>query len=165
MAYWKPIVILISAFLLLAVAALLYLPQMNHKTPAQLDAGDNPDTSEVSSDEKPEFVHLGEFLINLNGEDRPQFLKTSISLKLGRPGYLESIEASIPEIRHHVNVLLQTLTATELATHEGKLLLAERIKEHTERVMGYRKSTGTSGAGMKKSIIADVLFTSFIIQH
>ncbi|MDP2143918.1 MAG: flagellar basal body-associated FliL family protein [Gallionella sp.] len=163
MTYWKPIVILISALLLLAVAALLYLPQMNHKTPAHLNAGDNPDTSEVSSDEKPEFVHLGEFLINLNGEDRPQFLKTSISLKLGKPGYIESIEASIPEIRHHVNMLLQTLTATELSTHEGKQLLAKQIKEHTEHVMGYRKATETSG--MKKSIIADVLFTSFIIQH
>lgn len=159
MAYWKTIVILISAFLLLAVAALLYLPQLNHKTPDQLDAGANPDTS----DEKPEFAPLGEFLINLNGEGRPQFLKTSISLKLARSGYLESIEANLPEIRHHVNMLLQTLTATELSTHEGKQLLAEQIKEHTERVMGYRKST--SATGMKKSIIADVLFTSFIIQH
>lgn len=159
MPYWKPVAILIAVLLLLVVAALSgYQPG---------EAGIF-DRNKQSSEGKPKFVNLGEFLINLNGDDGKQYLKTSIALKLDKSGKTTEVEASIPEIRHHVNMVLQSLTADELATNEGKLKLAETIKEHAEYVTGFRKTLPAEGGvkvPIKASDISDVLFTSFIIQR
>lgn len=159
MSYWKPVTILISATLLLIVAALTI--NSGHTIGTSTGMQDNP-----PSESAPRFVNLGEFLINLNGENGQQYLKTSISLKLGEAAHEDEVEASIPEIRHHVNLVLQDLPASELYTNEGKLKLSEQIKQHAEHVMGFRPATPDAGqANTKISAVSDVLFTSFIIQR
>jgi flagellar basal body-associated protein FliL len=78
-------------------------------------------------------------------------------------------------------MLLQSKRASELSTVEGKEVLARQIKENIEFVMGLRKSApaiqtsqpasreeGKSEHSAESSSarkgIAEVLFTSFIIQ-
>lgn len=156
MTYWKPTATLISVTLLLIAAALIINaihPFGSAETPASM--GTSP---------APRFVNLGEFLINLNGEDGHPYLKTSISLKLGASGDQNKVEESIPEIRHHVNLALQNLTASELLTREGKSKLSEQIREYTENVMGYRGNDATP-ANSKSRIVSDVLFTSFVVKR
>lgn len=165
MSYWKPVVMLIAALLLLIAAALT----INYMRP--IDRADSQgayDENGATTEGKSGFVSLGEFLVNLNSDEESHYLKTSISLKLDKSGYGKDVEARLPEMRHHVNLVLQSRTADELSTGEGKSRLAEAIKEHAEYVMGFRKTlpdSDAAGAPIKISAISEVLFTSFIIQR
>lgn len=159
MSNWKSVAALIAVLLSLIIAALA----IHYMRPA----GDWQRKGEVEERES-RFVSLGEFLVNLNGGEESHYLKTSISLKMNESGYNKDVEARIPEMRHHVNLVLQSRTADELSTGEGKSRLAEAIREHAEYVMGFRKTLpdpAAAGAPMKISAISEVLFTSFIIQR
>jgi len=164
MSYWKPVVMLIAALLLLIVAALT----INYMRPTDgIDTQSSYVGKGATMEGNSGFVSLGEFLVNLNSDEESHYLKTSISLKLDKSGYYKDVEARIPEMRHHVNLVLQSQTADELSTGEGKLRLAEAIKGHAEYVMGFRKTlpdSDAAGAPIKISAISDVLFTAFIIH-
>lgn len=163
MSYWKPAVILVAILLSLVFTALT----VNPIRPAGDKSGKTKTSGNATAAGEPRYVELGEFLINLNSDYGNQYVKTSIALKLARSGSSPEIEARIPEIRHHVNLVLQSQNASELSTREGKLKLADAIREHTEFVMGLRKTSpaeGVAGRPIKNSAIADVLFTAFIIH-
>lgn len=141
----------------------------------------------------PKFVEIGTFTANLIHEEGDRYLQVAITLKISKPELEEKIKASSPEILHRVNMLLQSKTPSELATLEGKEKLASDIKAQVEYVLGFRKTPpittqatahnsepaavhneGEQNAPKApanvespkaiKSGIADVLFTSFIIQ-
>jgi flagellar FliL protein len=161
MSYWKPAAILVAIVSLLIFTALTISPT--------LTAGDPP--AKTGGSDLPgggsKYVDLGEFLVNLDGDYGSQYVKTSVSLKLGQSGAVMGVDAKIPEIRHHVNLALQDQTVDELSTLEGKLRLAEAIRERVEYVVGQRKTLSAKGVAvqpLKISAISDVLFTSFIIR-
>lgn len=159
MSNWKSAAMLIAVLLLLIVAALT----INYMRPV----GDWQKKGAIVENNS-RFVSLGEFLVNLSDGEESRYLKTSISLKMNKSGYNKDVEARLPEMRHHVNLVLQSRTADELSTGEGKSRLAEAIKEHAEYVMGFRKTlpdSDAAGAPIKISAISEVLFTSFIIQR
>lgn len=161
MSYWKPAVILIAILLSLIFTALT----VNPVRPAGDKSGKTKTPGNATGESR--YIDLGEFLINLNGDHGNQYVKTSIALKLAQSGSPLQIEARIPEIRHHVNLVLQSQNARELFTREGKLKLADAIREHAEYVMGLRKTSpaeGVAGRPIKNSAISDVLFTAFIIH-
>lgn len=138
---------------------------------------------------QPVYVELGTFTANLMKEDGDRFLQIAITLKITRPALEESIKLRKPELLHRVNMLLQSKKPSDLATVEGKDTLASELKAHMEFVLGLRKDAPVIGAasgasetvkagGVRtlhptpeapdahddKGEIADVLFTSFIIQ-
>lgn len=161
MSYWKPAALLVAIVLLLIFTALTINPT--------LTAGDPPAKTGASGAPGggAKYVDLGEFLINLDGDYGSQYVKTSISLKLGQSGAAMGVDAKVPEIRHHVNLALQDRTVAELLTLEGKSRLAEAIRERVEYVIGQRKALSAEGVAvqpLKISAISDVLFTSFIIR-
>lgn len=163
MSYWKPAAILVAVVLLLIFTALT----INPAAPAGKRPWESTDSNSLSPEEKSKYVDLGEFLVNLDGEYGSQYVKTSISLKLGQSGVAPTVEAKIPEIRHHVNMVFQSQTVDELSTYEGKLKFADAIREHVEYVMGQRKTLSAEGSvaqPIKLSAVSDVLFTSFIIR-
>lgn len=163
MSYWKPAVIIVAILSLLLFSALT----VNPITPAGEKSGKKPAFETLPSESGSKYIDLGEFLINLKGGYGGQYVKASISLKLDQSGAVSTVEAKIPEIRHHVNMAFQSQSADELSTYEGKLKLADAIKEHAEYVMGLRKTSpaeGVAGLPIKNSAIADVLFTAFIIH-
>lgn len=142
---------------------------------AEKDAAEKAD-EEASAKNPPKYVDLGTFTANLVREESDQYLQVAISLKLTRPELEERVKNSSPEIMHRVNMLLQSKRPSELLTYEDKVKLAEQIKQQVEYVLHLRKvapvissdqveaapAPAETKAG--KSGIAEVLFTSFIIQ-
>ncbi len=125
--------------------------------------------------EKPAiYVELGTFTANLVHEEGDRYLQTSISLKITNPELTEKVKAANPEILHRVNMLLQSKRPSELASYEGKQKLGDQIKAQIEYILGLRKgepliSEEQNGGEpvtvhVVKTDIAEVLFTSFIIQ-
>src|SRR3989338_11388382 len=131
------------------------------------------------------YVQLGTFTANLIHEEGDRYLQVAIDLKITKPELAGKIKATNPEILHRVNMLLQSKRPSELARFDGKQKLAEQIKGQVEYVLGLRKtapaitdtaapSDGTPAAPAEPAApakpqagnngIADVLFTSFIIQ-
>lgn len=173
-SYWKTTAVIIAVLLLLAAASLLFNQAYSANRGVAAFAFDkrNNNKDGTVSDVRPKFVDLGTFTANMSREDGDQNLQASISLKLTKPGLEEKIKASIPEIQHHVNMVLQSKRSSELITYEDKEKLAQQIKEHVEYVIGFRRTAPIIGSAqldatptIRENGISDVLFTSFIIQH
>ena len=174
-SFLKITVAIVTALLLLLIAASLLYSQTNlansEETGHTFGLGSN-NKDEQASEARPKFVDLGTFTIKLNQDDGAQNLQTSISIKLTKPGLGEKIKASLPEIMHYVNIVLQSKRSSELTSREGKEILAQQIKEQVEYVMGFRKTAPSIGSVQadavpvsRKNGISEVLFTSFIIQY
>lgn len=188
----KLLIIIIAAVVLLlgggAAAFLLLKPA--HPPGESLAAEAESHIEEA----QPKFVELGTFTANLVHEEGDRYLQVAISLKITRPELEEQIKANNPEILHRVNMVLQSKRPSELATFEGKDALARQIKGQVEYVLGLRKEAPpivaaeaaveaeaaapaethvaasseahAAAPGEAKVVggLADVLFTSFIIQ-
>jgi len=168
----KKLILLIAAVVLLigggAAAFLLLSP-----APASNRGGAAP-TEAAHPETPPKFIDLGQFTANLMREEDDRYLQIAISLKVTKPDLEDKIKETKPEILHRVNMLLQSKYPSELATFDGKDLLAQQIKAQVEYVLGLRKTApplsaeqGAAApieAGVGKSGINEVLFTSFIIQ-
>jgi flagellar FliL protein len=184
----KMLVIIIAVVVLLAAAGagyyfLVMKPHSEkHAKPAATeeaaDEGDEED--EAKPKVPPKFVEIGTFTANLMHEDADRYLQVAITIKLNKPELEEKVKESNPEIQHRINMLLQSKRPSELATPEGKEILASDIKANVEYVLGLRKTqpalhqvqpsaegeTHHAAAEEKpsKKGVAEVLFTSFIIQ-
>jgi flagellar FliL protein len=185
----KMLIIIIAAVVLLGgggAAAFFMMkpahPDKQHEKGAKVEDGAAEDDEEEGKGKvAPKFVELGTYTANLVQEDADRMLQVEISIKLTKPELEEKVKERSPEIKHRINMLLQSKRASELASVEGKEKLAQQIKQHIEFVMGLRKvapSIQTSQAASKeegrsensaesapaRKGIAEVLFTSFIIQ-
>lgn len=176
----KKLIIIIVAVAVLVigggVAAFLLMKSSPDATTAEgKAAAEKADKAEEEALAKnpAKYVDLGTFTANLVREDVDQYLQVAITLKLTRPELEDKVKNSSPEIMHRVNMLLQSKRASELVTYEDKMKLGRQIKEQVEYVLGSRKkpplisSDQTEAAQtevVKRSGVAEVLFTSFIIQ-
>lgn len=174
----KLIIIIIAVVVLViggGVAAFFLIKQQSHdSTTAAGKVAAEKAEEEASAKNPPKYVDLGTFTANLVREESDQYLQVAISLKLSRPELEERVKASSPEIMHRVNMLLQSKRPSELITYEDKTKLATQIKEQVEYVLHLRKTAPVissdkveaepAEAGARKSGIAEVLFTSFIVQ-
>jgi len=168
----KKLIIAIAAMVLLlgGGAAALLLLKPAHTAKPEVAEKESPVAKPVS------YVELGTFTANLIQEEGDRYLQVAISLKITKPELAEKIKASNPEILHRVNMLLQSKRPSELAAYEGKQKLADQIKAQVEYVLGLRRAAPIInpeqlGDGIEpadtlviRTDIADVLFTSFIIQ-
>lgn len=182
------IIIIAAVVLLLGGGAAAFLLLKPAHPPGESPAAE----AEAHIEEaQPKFVELGTFTANLVHEEGDRYLQVAISLKITRPELEEQIKANNPEILHRVNMVLQSKRPSELATFEGKDALAKQIKGQVEYVLGLRKdappivaaeaATAEAPAEMHVAAaseahgtapgeakvvggLADVLFTSFIIQ-
>jgi flagellar FliL protein len=168
----KLIVVIAVLVLLLGGGAAAFLLLSPPPTPKRGGAAPAP-AEEARSKTPATFVDLGQFTANLMHEEEDRYLQVTISLKLTKPELEEKIKETKPEILHRVNMLLQSKHPSELSTIDGKERLAQQIKAQVEYVLGLRKvapvissdpSTAAIEPSTGKSDLADVLFTSFIIQ-
>lgn len=170
----KKKLIIILVILVLALgggAAAFFLLTPAH--PPGLEGLDKPE-HEAPVDKPAIYVELGTFTANLVHEEGDRYLQTAISLKITNPELTEKIKAANPEILHRVNMLLQSKRPSELASYEGKQKLADQIKAQVEYVLGLRKGapiiSEEQNGGEPVAVhvirtdVAEVLFTSFIIQ-
>lgn len=181
----KMLIIIIALVVLLAGggAAAYFMMKKDHPPKGEHAAEEAPaDEGEEEADDKhkvpAKFVEIGTFTANLIHEEGDRYLQVAITLKLSKPELEEKVKASNPEIQHRINMLLQSKRPSELATPEGKEKLAADIKANVEFVLGLRKSLPVSHAAPAegeaphaapaetpaKKGVAEVLFTSFIIQ-
>ena len=168
----KMLIIIIAVAVLLVgggAAAFFFLKAGHHDKPGE--------ATEATDDAKaaPKYVEIGTFTANLVQEEGDRYVQVAISLKLSNPELEEKIKANNPEILHKINMLLQSKRPSELSTIKGKERLANQIKTQIEYVVGLRKTApviqiapegeqSTAPELPAKKGIAEVLFTSFIIQ-
>lgn len=156
----------------------------------------------VAPPQKPIFVALEPFTVNLQRETSEQYLQVGITLKIFDAKLEESIKLNLPEIRSKILLLLSTKKASELSSAEGKSRLMGEIITISNAVLGIAGKPAQAAAAAAKPAaasqvaeagaeaeqaaaepaaepaaapahaapteekkgIADVLFTSFIIQ-
>lgn len=157
--------------------------------------GNTPHVEEVkvAPPQKPIFVALEPFTVNLQRETSEQYLQVGITLKIFDAKLEESIKLNLPEIRSKILLLLATKKASELSSAEGKARLVGEIITISNGVLGIAGKPAHAAAAPAKPAaasqvaeagtetepaaapahaapteekkgIADVLFTSFIIQ-
>lgn len=187
----KKLIIIIAVMVLLIGSGAAAFLLMKPSPPANADEAEvAAEEEEAYPDVPPTYVQLGTFTSNLINEEGDRYLQVAIELKITKPELAEKIKATNPEIMHRINMLLQSKRPSDLASFDGKQKLSEQIKAQVEYVLGLRKTapviTGHEAPGAEgtdaaqsapteadaaptaahadKSGIADVLFTSFIIQ-
>jgi len=97
-------------------------------------------TKYAKSTEKPIFIPLEPFTVNLQRERTDQFLQIGISLKIFQEDLQEQIKQNLPEIRSRLLVLLSGKRPSELTTSKGKKELVNEIIAETEFVLGLRNT-------------------------
>lgn len=113
----------------------------------------------------PVFVELEPFTVNLQPEAASdQYLQVKASLKVEEQHAADNLKAYMPEIRHHLLLLLSSKKASELAQSEGREVLAGQMKNAVNGIVG---EVPTNKKGEPEEAIGpveSVLFTSFIVQ-
>lgn len=182
----KMLIVIIALVVLLAGGggAAFFLMKKDHPPKGEHAAAEEAPAEDAEEEPKsklpPKFVEIGTFTANLIHEEGDRYLQVAITIKLNKPELEEKVKESNPEIQHRINMLLQSKRPSELATLEGKEKLASDIKMNIEYVLGLRKSVpavrpaqpAAEGEALhaeapetpSKKGVAEVLFTSFIIQ-
>ena len=104
---------------------------------------------------KPEYVPIEAFTVNLQPENGDQYLQVQFTLQVEGPEQVELIKENMAKVRSRVLLLLSGKKASEINTVEGKQQLAAEIKAVVQQPFE---------EGGDEQEVADVLFTSFIIQ-
>ena len=110
---------------------------------------------EVKKQEKPEFVVIDPFTVNLQPEEGEQYLQIQFTLQVANLEQVEVIKTNMPHVRNRVLLLLSGKKASEISTPDGKKQLAKEIMEEVKRPF-FDKGPVQE--------VTDVMFTSFIIQ-
>lgn len=105
--------------------------------------------------EKPIFVALEPFTVNLQGEGRAKFLHVGMALKVrGEPSKAQIVEF-MPELRSRALMLLSNRTADSLVSPDDKSKLAEEIRTELNRPLN---------SDLPEQGITSVAFNTFVVQ-
>lgn len=104
---------------------------------------------------KPEYVPIEAFTVNLQPENGEQYLQVQFTLQVAGAEQATLVKDNMAIVRNRVLLLLSSKKASEINTVEGKQQLAAEIKAVVQQPFD---------EGGDEQDIADVLFTSFIIQ-
>jgi flagellar FliL protein len=121
------------------------------------DGGATPAKKEhkAAKAEKPEYVPVEPFTVNLQPETGEQYLQVQFTLQVPGPANAEVIKENMAQVRSRVLLLLSGKKASEINTVDGKRQLAGEIL-NTIKAPFVEKG--------EPQEVSDVLFTSFIIQ-
>jgi flagellar protein FliL len=113
----------------------------------------------------PVFVELDPFTVNLQPESSiDQYLQVKASLRVDEAHAADQLKNYMPEIRHHVLLLLSGKKASELSQPAGREALATEILHAVNAIVG-ETPRGKNGEPEEPiGPVESVLFTSFIIQ-
>ncbi|QYF92026.1 flagellar basal body-associated protein FliL [Massilia sp. PAMC28688] len=117
--------------------------------------GKSDGQKEVKKAEKPEFVVIEPFTVNLQPEDGEQYLQIQFTLQVSSVEQVELIKTNMPHVRNRMLLLLSGKKASEISTVEGKKQLSKEIIEAVKQPF-FDKGPPQE--------VSDVMFTSFIIQ-
>jgi len=134
--------------------------------------------------EKPVFVPMEVFVVNLADHEADRYAQIGITLEVPDDKVSEEIKTYLPAIRNNILLLLAHKSSADLAGGEGKELLAKQIRREALRAMGEEigdeddaaapaADEASAPAAKKKkkhkgipedAPIRSVQFSSFIIQ-
>jgi len=135
--------------------------------------------------EKPVFVPMDVFVVNLADHEADRYAQIGITLQVPDEKVSEEIKTYLPAIRNNILLLLAHKSSADLAGGEGKELLARQIRREALRAMGEEigddddavpateEASAPASASAKKkkhkgipedAPIRSVQFSSFIIQ-
>ncbi len=118
-------------------------------------SGGEKDHKAEAKAEKPEFVAIEPFTVNLQPENGDQYLQVQFTLQVGGAEQAELIKTNMARVRSRVLLLLSAKKASELTSVDGKRRLSNEI------IAAVRQPFAEKGPPQD---VSDVLFTSFIIQ-
>jgi len=166
----KKLILIVAVVLILAIAggAAFMMNKPKHADGAEEeDVSHEPPKVKVDPSKPPVFVQLEQFTVNLSPEDGEHFLQSTMVLRVADAKVGDTLKLYMPELKHRVIMLLSSKKASELATTEGREILADEIKEEANDVLGYapnqKKKTKRSRPEDDGPVLA-VLFNQFIVQ-
>ena len=112
----------------------------------------------------PVFVNLDPFTVNLIPESGDQYLQVIVSLELEDPLAEAGLKTQMPKIRSNITMLLSGKKASELLPKEGKVALAEALRDEINSAIEPPKKNRKGEIIPPEGPVKSVLFTSFIIQ-
>ncbi|AOF81437.1 flagellar basal body-associated FliL family protein [Methyloversatilis sp. RAC08] len=113
----------------------------------------------------PVFVELDPFTVNLAPETQvDQYLQVKASVKVEEQPAADNLKAYMPEIRHHVLMLLSGKKASELGTTAGREALAGEMRNSINAIVGEVPTNKKGEPEEPVGPVEAVLFTSFIVQ-
>jgi flagellar FliL protein len=178
------------------VGALVYMKKQKAAAEAAAAAADDADAdaAPVKSEkkkekgEKPVFVPMDPFVVNLADHEADRYAQIGITLQVPDEKVSEEIKAYLPAIRNNILLLLAHKSSADLAGGEGKELLARQIRREALKAMGeevddddedaaapataegasaaapVKKKKKHKKASTEDTPIRSVQFSSFIIQ-
>jgi flagellar FliL protein len=182
------------------VGALVFMKKQKAAAEAAAAAADDSDGDAASAKpvarkrekgEKPTFVPMDPFVVNLADHDADRYAQIGITLELPDEKASEEIKTYLPAIRNNILLLLAHKSSADLAGGEGKELLARQIRHEALKAMdedvdddgaevsdapaaadgasapapAKKKKKQKKGAGdAAPTLIRSVQFSSFIIQ-
>jgi flagellar FliL protein len=105
--------------------------------------------------EKPVYVALEPFTVNLQPENGDQYLQLQMTLQASNDEQAERLKDNMARVRSRILLLLSGKKASEISTVEGKQQLGKEI------LATVKQPFVDKGEPQE---VSDVLFTSFIIQ-
>lgn len=113
----------------------------------------------------PVYVNLDAFTVNLDGD---QFLQVVATLQVADEKVAEMLKQYMPQIRHEYLSLMSSKKPADVMTQDGRLDLADEMKEVANEVLGYepppKKRTKKNNEPDNGGPIVGVFFTQFIVQ-
>jgi len=147
------------------------------------DAAPAKHEAKKTHSEKPVFVPMDPFVVNLADHEADRYAQIGITLEVTDEHVGEEIKNYMPAIRNNILLLLAHKSSADLAGGEGKELLAKQIRREALKAMGEEveddeddaaaASAAAGGPAKKKkkkkaaaaeAPIRSVQFSSFIIQ-
>ena len=177
------------------VGALVYMKKQKAAAEAAAAAAEDGDATDAApakhekkkeKGEKPVFIPMDPFVVNLADHEADRYAQIGIVLEVPDEHVGEEIKTYLPAIRNNILLLLAHKSSADLAGGEGKELLARQIRREALRAMGEEvdedddvapvAAEGASAAAPAKkkkkkkaaenesAPIRSVQFSSFIIQ-
>ena len=168
------------------VGGLLYMKKQKAAAEAAAAAEEGDDAAPAAKShekhekkEKPVFVPMDPFVVNLADHEADRYAQIGITLEVPDEHVGEEIKNYLPAIRNNILLLLAHKSSADLAGGDGKELLAKQIRREALKAMGEEvpdeddEAAASAPAKKKKkkkaedaeaSPIRSVQFSSFIIQ-
>jgi flagellar FliL protein len=174
------------------VGALVFMKKQRAaaEAAAAADEGDSDATPAKAAKkrekgEKPVFVPMDPFVVNLADHEADRYAQIGITLEVPDEKSSEEIKTYLPAIRNNILLLLAHKSSSDLAGGDGKVLLARQIRREALKAMGEdagddivapsaTDEASAPAAGARKKTkhrgipedapVRSVQFSSFIIQ-
>ena len=138
----KLILTTVIAALVLGIAG-LGVALFVKKSRADAEAADDESTPVATKVEHrrdrhapPVFVPMDNFVVNLADHDADRYAQIGVTLEVLDDRHVDEVKAYMPAIRNNVLLLLAHKASADLASADGKSLLAREIRREALRAMG-----------------------------